>query len=196
MDEKVKVGSVVHILYKGGVKGEEPVDDRSTGEPLVVMIGDLKLPKGIEEALIGMVPGEEKQVQIEAADGYGEYHEELAQWYPRQMLDQGYTLKVGDVMFYNNHDTNQRQPGFVTEVTDDTVKVDFNHPFAGKTLDYWLKLVKVGWKEQELNMDKNEKELEAIDEAYEAREQDNMGVLGDAGEAAEAAVEFAEAEEE
>lgn len=140
MGEKAHTGSVVHILYKGGEAGGELLDDRSTGEPLVVMLGDMKLPRGIEEALLGMEVGEEKQVRIPPELGYGNYQEALAQWYPKQMLDQGYTLKLGDVMFRANED-GTRQPAFVTDLTEDTVRLDFNHPFAGKTLDYWIKLV-------------------------------------------------------
>ena len=126
MGEKVHTGSVVSILYKGGAKGEEALDDRSAGEPLRVMIGDMKLPRGIEEALIGMEVGQEKQ-----------------QWYPKQMIDQGYSLKVGDVMFHANPDDGTKQPAFVTDMTADNVKIDLNHPFAGKTLDYWIKLVDI-----------------------------------------------------
>ena len=54
MGEKARMGSVVGLYYRGGVKGEEPVDERVEGEPLVVMIGDMKLPRGIEQALVGM----------------------------------------------------------------------------------------------------------------------------------------------
>ncbi len=143
MGEKVHTGSVVSILYKGGAKGEEALDDRSAGEPLRVMIGDMKLPRGIEEALIGMEVGQEKQLDIPPELGYGEYQEALAQWYPKQMIDQGYSLKVGDVMFHANPDDGTKQPAFVTDMTADNVKIDLNHPFAGKTLDYWIKLVDI-----------------------------------------------------
>ena len=47
---------------------------------------------------------------------------------------------AGDVMFRPNED-GTRQPAFVTDLTQDAVRLDFNHPFAGKTLDYWIKLV-------------------------------------------------------
>ena len=70
MGEKVHTGSVVHILYKGGAKGEKMLDDRSEGEPLRVMIGDMKLPRGIEEALVGMEVGQEKQLEIPPELGY------------------------------------------------------------------------------------------------------------------------------
>lgn len=143
MGEKAHTGSVVHIYYEGGIAGEEIADSRIDGEPLTVMIGDMKLPRGIEQAIIGMGAGEEKRVSIPPELGYGTYQECLAQWYPRQMLDEGYTLAVGDVMFYKNPDDGTRQPAFVTEATEDTVKLDLNHPFAGKTLEYWIKLVSI-----------------------------------------------------
>lgn len=140
MGDKVNLGSVVSLHYRGGLRGEEPVDDRTEGEPLTVMVGDMKLPRGIELALMGMEAGEEKTVEVPPELGYGEYQEALAQWYPKAMLDGGYSLKVGDVMFYANPDGSGRQPAFVTELTEDNARLDFNHPFAGKTLEYWVKL--------------------------------------------------------
>lgn len=143
MGDKVTLGSVVSLHYRGGVKGEEPLDDRTEGAPLTVMIGDMKLPRGIEQALMGMEAGEEKTVEIPAELGYGEYQEALAQWYPKSMLQDGYSLKLNDVMFYRNPEDGSRQPAFVVELTEDNAKLDFNHPFAGKTLEYWLKLEEV-----------------------------------------------------
>ena len=143
MGNKAKVGSVVGLYYRGGIKGEEAVDERVEGEPLVVMIGDMKLPRGIELALEGMEAGEEKRLDVPPELGYGEYQEALAQWYPKSMLDDGYSLKGGDVMFHRNPSDGSRQPAFVTDATKDNVLLDFNHPFAGKTLDYWVKLVEV-----------------------------------------------------
>ena len=90
-----------------------------------------------------MEAGEEKRLDVPAELGYGEYQEALAQWYPKSMLDDGYSLKVGDVMFHRNPSDGSRQPAFVTDEAPDNVRLDFNHPFAGKTLDYWVKLVEV-----------------------------------------------------
>jgi FKBP-type peptidyl-prolyl cis-trans isomerase 2 len=59
------------------------------------------------------------------------------------MLDQGYTLKVGDVMFHRNPSDGSRQPAFVTELTADQARIDLNHPFAGKDLEYWVKVEEV-----------------------------------------------------
>ena len=57
------------------------------------------------------------------------------------MVEGGYGLSVDDVMFWTNPDDGRRMPVWVTEMTQDAVKLDFNHPFAGKTLTYWIELV-------------------------------------------------------
>lgn len=141
MSEKGKIGKIAYLRYRGGVKGEEPVDDHSTGEPLAVMLGDMKLPRGIEDAVLEMEIGEERSIEIPCELAYGRYQEKLASWRPKSMVDDGYDLKVGDVIFWTNPDDNRKMPVWVTDMTEDNVKLDFNHPFAGKTLEYWVELV-------------------------------------------------------
>lgn len=143
MSDTVQIGSSIYIRYKGGAAGEEIIDDRSSGEPLHVVVGDMSLPRGIELALIDMEAGQTKQVEIEPELGYGQYQEKYAQWYPRPMMDNGYNLKVGDFLWYNDHKNAAKRPAWVTDETEDNVKIDFNHPLAGKTLSYWLEVVEI-----------------------------------------------------
>ena len=116
MDRANKAGRTAYLRYKGGVLGEEPLDDRSTGDPLAIVIGTMQLPRGVEE-------------------------DKLASWHLKGMVEHGYDLKAGDVVFWTNPDDGRRMPAWVTEETADMVKLDFNHPFAGKTLAYWVELV-------------------------------------------------------
>ncbi|WP_417144353.1 FKBP-type peptidyl-prolyl cis-trans isomerase [Raoultibacter massiliensis] len=141
MDDNSRIGKLASIRYRGGVKGEEPADDRSSGDPLTVMLGDMSLPRGIEEAVLDMQVGEQRTIDIPCEKGYGEHQDKLANWYPKTMVDGGYDLAVGDVMFWTNQEDGRRMPVWVTEMTQDAVKLDFNHPFAGKTLTYWIELV-------------------------------------------------------
>ena len=140
MNKKAAIGSVVSIHYSGGVSGEPPVDVRNEGNPLRIMLGDMKLPRGIEDALVGMEAGQEKTVLVAPEYGYGRYHDDLAQWYPRAMMKDGYELKVDDALFRTNPNDGSRQPAHIIEANDEYVRIDFNHPFAGKTLEYriWL----------------------------------------------------------
>ena len=141
MGQANRVGKTAFIRYRGGVLGEEPIDDRSTGEPLAVTIGTLQLPRGVEDAIVDMEVGENRTIEIPCALGYGEDQEKLASWHLKTMVENGYGLKVGDVIFWTNPDDGRKMPVWVTEATADMVKLDFNHPFAGKTLEYWVELV-------------------------------------------------------
>lgn len=143
MSEKAGLGKVVSVHYRGGIKGEMPIDDNYDRDPLTVMIGDMKLPRGIELALESMEMGEVKTVEVPAELGYGDYQDNLAQWYPKIMLKDGYNLKEGDFLYWTNPQDNSKAPAWVTETTSDQVKIDFNHPFAGKTLEYTLELVDI-----------------------------------------------------
>lgn len=135
------IGHRAYILYKGGVKGEPITDDHSTGEPLMFILGDLRVPKGIEEIVATMKVGEERTEDIPPELAYGEHQEKFVQRYTRAILPKGYELKVGDMFFWHNEKTAMDQPVWVREETQDTVTLDFNHPYAGKTLTYWIKLV-------------------------------------------------------
>ena len=69
--------------------------------------------------------------------------ENLAQWYPRLMLKDGQLLESGDFLYWTNPQDGTKAPAWVTETTQDQVRIDFNHPFAAKTLEYWIQLVDV-----------------------------------------------------
>lgn len=141
MEQANRVGKTALIHYVGGAKGEAPIDDRSTGEPLAVMLGTLQLPRGLEDAIMSMEVGERRTVEVPCELGYGEHKEKLASWHLKTMVENGYELKTGDVIFWTNPEDGRRMPVWVTEMTEDMVKLDFNHPFAGKTLEYWIELV-------------------------------------------------------
>ena len=144
-----RAGQVAFILYRGGAKGDDGqldeslVDDNSQGQPLAVPLGMHRVPAGIEEALYEMEVGEERTLDIPAELGYGVYNQKEVQWYPRAMLPRGYDIKVGDILTYNFEPTKEVRPARVIEATEDGVKIDMNHPFAGKDLVYWVKLVKL-----------------------------------------------------
>ncbi|WP_139652469.1 FKBP-type peptidyl-prolyl cis-trans isomerase [Raoultibacter phocaeensis] len=141
MGDTNRIGRVASIRYRGGVKGEEPADDHSTGAPLEIVLGDMRVPRGIEEAVSDMQVGEQREVEIPCELGYGRYQEKLASWRPKSMVDDGYRLKVGDVIFWTNPDDGRKMPVWVVDETEDNIRLDFNHPFAGKTLVYWIELV-------------------------------------------------------
>ena len=141
MKDNSRFGEIVYLRYEGGILGEEPVDSRREGEPLRIILGGGHVIPGIENALCDMHVGEEREVVIPPEEAYGSYQEEGVQTYPRSAIRFGDELKKGDVMGWTNPASGSQIPVKVIDATENTVKVDFNHPFAGKTLKYWIKVV-------------------------------------------------------
>lgn len=143
MRDNSQFGKCAHVHYRGGVVGEEPVDDRSTGEPVKIILGAGQVVPGIEDALSEMRAGEERVVRVEPEEAYGRHDPDGVQIYPRTLFPFGAELVEGSVFQWNNPASGQPIPVRVVEAFDDAVKVDFNHPFAGKTLEYWLKIERI-----------------------------------------------------
>jgi FKBP-type peptidyl-prolyl cis-trans isomerase 2 len=136
-------GKTAYIRYKGGIQGEEALDDRSIREPLAVVLGAGSLPRGIEDALYEMEIGEIRLLIIAPEQGFGLHDPAGVQWYPRTIFENGYELESGSVVPWLNPATQQMMPGYVVDATQDTVRIDRNHPFAGKTLEYHLELLDI-----------------------------------------------------
>ena len=141
MAETDRLGRTAYIRYRGGVRGDRPCDDRSDGEPLAVRIGGHRVPKGVERALLMLEVGESCTLVIPPEEGYGAADPKLVQWYPRSVLDHGYDLKEGSMIMWQSADGLAAKPASIVDATEDAVKIDLNHPYAGKTLEYWVELV-------------------------------------------------------
>jgi FKBP-type peptidyl-prolyl cis-trans isomerase SlyD len=120
---KVKDGHVVSMEYTLKVDGE--VADTSEGrEPLEYVHGAGNIIPGLEREITGMSVGDSKDVVVAAADGYGEEDEKAFMDVPRDQFPKEIPMKVGT-------DT----------VGDKSVRLDFNHPLAGKELHFSVRVV-------------------------------------------------------
>lgn len=143
MRNNAQFGKCAYIRYKGGVLGEEPFDDRSQGEPFKVILGAGSVVPGIEDALSEMAEGEERVIVVPCEEAYGRRDPDGVQTYPRTMFTFGSELEVGDVFQWTNPASGMPIPVRVIDATADAVTVDFNHPLAEKTLEYWLKVERI-----------------------------------------------------
>ncbi len=109
---------------------------RQAYAPLEFTIGAGQVIKGFNDGIIGMKVGEEKTITVPPADGYGEKNPALVQDIPRENIEGNIT--VGTMLSSPTGST-----GRVVEVTNSSVKVDFNHELAGKTLVFKIKLVEI-----------------------------------------------------
>jgi len=110
--------------------------------PMDLTIGAEDFFSQVEDALIGMAPGEKKTVVIPAEDAFGEYDEEEVFSISRDQLTGDIVPEVGMELELTGDDD---EPVEVTvvEVTDDTLTVDANHPLAGEDITYEIELLEI-----------------------------------------------------
>lgn len=143
MRREDRLGKYALIRYKGGALGEPLVDDCSTGEPQRVRIGYCEVPNGIDRALFEMEIGESGTVVFPPELGYGDFNPENVRIVARNEVPDGYDLVEGSVLGWRNPVTKRILPVRVVGTYPDYVKLDYNHPLAGKTLEYWIELVDI-----------------------------------------------------
>jgi peptidylprolyl isomerase len=110
--------------------------------PMELTIGAEDFFSQIEDALVGMAPGEKKTVTIPAEDAFGEYDEEEVFSISREQLTGDIVPEVGMELELTGDDD---EPVEVTvvEVTDETLTVDANHPLAGEDITYEIELLEI-----------------------------------------------------
>jgi FKBP-type peptidyl-prolyl cis-trans isomerase SlyD len=109
------------------------------GEPIRYVHGYGMLVPGLEAALSGLYAGDERDIVVPADAGYGEYDEDLLVEIERTELPNPKEVEVGDEFVAESPDGDEAVMS-VVEVNDDTIVVDANHPLAGMTLRYHVKV--------------------------------------------------------
>ena len=124
---------VVGIEYEVKEAGTtEVVDSNKGADALEFIIGKGQVIPGLENALVGMNTGESGDIMVAAADAYGEVNAEAKQTLPKEQFE-GVDLAEG-MTLYGQGEDGQTVQVTVTSFDDKEVKVDFNHPLAGKDL--------------------------------------------------------------
>ena len=140
---KVENGQKVSVDYVGTFDdGTEFDSSQSRGEPLSFQVGSSQLIAGFDQALPGMVVGETKNVKLQPEQAYGEINEEAVQTVPRSMFPEGFEFIEGGTVVGQNA-TGQQMMAKINAFDDEGVTLDYNHPMAGKTLNFEIKLLSI-----------------------------------------------------
>lgn len=97
---------------------------------------------GLEKALTGKTVGDELNVRVEPAEGYGERMDELVQVVPRDMFETDQEISIG-MQFHAQSSDGQMVVVTVTDTTDESVTVDGNHQLAGTPLNFAVKVIDI-----------------------------------------------------
>jgi FKBP-type peptidyl-prolyl cis-trans isomerase SlyD len=133
---------VVSLAYTLRLDDDEIVDSSESDDPIEFVQGLGQIVPGLEQALVGLAVGDELDVVVSPADGYGEVdpdaNEELPlDAFPADIdLEPGMELQVSD-------EAGEVYDAYVAEVRENSVVLDFNHPLAGETLNFHVKVVGV-----------------------------------------------------
>lgn len=125
---------VVKIHYKGTLSDGSVFDSSEGKEPLEFVYGMGLIIPGLEKGLEGLKKGDTKKVEVKSEDAYGPVMDEAKQEVPKSQFPPEIELQVG--MQLAAQGPQGVIPVTVSEIKDESVLVDFNHPLAGKDLTF------------------------------------------------------------
>jgi len=134
-----KVISIEYTLNDANTN--EKLDSNVGGAPLEFISGQGQIIPGLEDKLVNLSAGENTDVVVQPADGYGEYNDEAVQTLPKEQfagveLVQGMTL-------YGTGENGETVQVVVKDINGEEVTIDYNHPMAGKTLMFTVAVLEV-----------------------------------------------------
>lgn len=139
---QVQFFDTVSVSYTATAPGGEVIAEAPESAPVTITIGSGAILKAVEAAMLGMSPGDSRTLRILPEDAFGEYDPALRQDIPRSVFAGRLDPKPGMVLSLAvDHGGEKRQvPATVLAADANTVTVDYNHPLAGKAIDYTVKL--------------------------------------------------------
>lgn len=135
-------GNKVQVHYKGRLDDGTVFDQSQPDQPLEFQVGAGQVIPGFDKAIEGMNAGDEKTVTIQCAEAYGDHREDLVMNVSRDRIPPDLNVEVGQRLQMERND-GQKIPVTVTQMDDQSVTLDANHPLAGKDLTFDIKLVNV-----------------------------------------------------
>jgi FKBP-type peptidyl-prolyl cis-trans isomerase 2 len=139
---KAKHGDTVKVHYTGRLENGEVFDTSIGADPLQFSIGKGEVIQGLEEAVIGMKPGESKTANITADKAYGSRRKANVIEVSRDRFAQGLKPSLGQELEIC-HENGQKTPVTVTGVSESSVRLDANHPLSGKDLTFEIQLEEI-----------------------------------------------------
>jgi FKBP-type peptidyl-prolyl cis-trans isomerase 2 len=140
--QEAKKGDKVKVHYHGKLTNGDTFDSSSGREPLEFEIGSGSVIKGFDEGVSGMKVGEKKTINIPVDEAYGQRSEDMLIEFPKDRFPKDMEIKEGMQLMMSNG-TGQNIPVIVTEVKDDGVILDANHPLAGEDLIFDIELIEI-----------------------------------------------------
>ncbi len=139
---KIKNGSEVTFHYELRDESGKVIDTTYGEEPVHYIHGEGQIIEGLEEFLVGEEPGFEAKVIIQPEKGYGVKREDLLVFAGPDNFDDNVEIVIGSIVETEDPD-GELIEFVITDVDEDKVYLDGNHPLADQVLDYKVEIVEV-----------------------------------------------------
>ncbi|MEJ2248272.1 MAG: peptidylprolyl isomerase [Candidatus Lokiarchaeota archaeon] len=141
----IKEGDVIKVEYEGTLDDGSVFDSTkmNEGKPLKFEVGCGHVISGFDKSVIGKEVGDEFEIHLEPLEAYGEYNEKLIQNVPKANFPENQEIKEGMIIVLVDPN-NQQIPATIKEINEEAVKIDLNHPLAGKNLYFKVKILETG----------------------------------------------------
>ena len=140
--QQVQSGDTVRVHYHGRLTDGTTFDSSEGRDPLEFEVGSGMVIAGFDNGVIGMIIGDKRTVNIAVEEAYGPKNPEMVIEFPRDQVPEGMPLEKGMRLNLNNSE-GQVVPVVITDVLDETILLDANHPLAGEDLVFDIELVEI-----------------------------------------------------
>lgn len=138
----IERNSRVTLFYRIGLTDDQVLEDNFDDEPMTITLGQGEMAEGLELALIGLKEGDEQTIDIGPDLAFGFIDETLFRSMARAEFDPDLELEAGLIIEFATEE-GETLPGTILDLNDQEVRVDLNHPLAGQTVRYSVKIVAV-----------------------------------------------------
>ena len=140
--QQVKIGDTVKVHYHGRLEDGTTFDSSEGRAPLEFKVGSGAVIKGFDDGVMGMQVGDKRTLDIPAGDAYGESEPGRIMEFPRDQFPADIEPEVG-MQLNMTSGNGDAFPVVISEVQDNVIVLDANHPLAGKALIFDIELVNI-----------------------------------------------------
>ena len=142
MSQEAKNGDTVTVHYTGKLEDGTVFDTSEGRDPITFKLGEGSIIAGFESAVVGMQEGEEKNIHIEPEEAYGPWLKDNVIEVSRKNLEGDVDPEIGQQVYLQRSD-GETFSVIISDISEDIITLDANHPLAGKCLNFELRLVQI-----------------------------------------------------
>ncbi|MBM5460212.1 FKBP-type peptidyl-prolyl cis-trans isomerase [Pseudomonas sp. P66] len=140
-ETRIGQNTEVKLHFALHLENGDTVDSTFDKSPAVFKVGDGNLLPGFEAAIFGFKAGDKRTVTVQPENAFGQPNPQNVQIIPRSQFND-MVLSEGLLVIFNDA-ANAELPGVVKAFDEAQVTIDFNHPLAGKTLNFEVQILEV-----------------------------------------------------